>query len=687
MIRTLAAQEFRRLFATPLAWLILAGLQLILGWLFLGQVDAFLAVQPQFVELVNPPGVTEVVALPLFSSAALLLMLAAPLLTMRSIAGERRDRTFALLLSSPLSMSEIVLGKFAGLYAFLALTLLLPALMATSLALGGTIDGGLIAANLLGLLLLAGAFAALGLFISSLTTHPTLAAFGTFGFLLALWLVSLGALEPGSLVHGFSLLKHFESFNRGLLSSADAAFFVAFAVLFLALAIRRLELEAGGVTRRARLRHATLAGLAMLATVAVALLAQRYPQSWDITRNHRHSLSPATLKVLKQMPGPVSVTAYASPQDVELGDIRKFIHDFVADYRLVKPDLTLTFVDPAAAPEQAREAGIQANGELVLRYGKRHENLSSLNEQAFTNTLLRLTRNRPPALFLDGHGERRPGGSAPHDLGQFARQLANRGIKAQGLNLGGIAEIPRTTALVVIAGGQTELLPGEAEKLRSYLERGGNLLWLVEPGSLHGLQPLVETLGLSLPTGTLLDPQARREYAVPAALPGGYGRHAATAEFDLDTVFPLARPLSFNEGGGWRYTPLAETTPEAWAERDTPDEDAEFDPQRDIAGPATIAAALERQVEDRNQRVVVVGSAAFAANAYLGLGGNLDFALNLVNWLAGDDELIAIQPKTARDARLNLSRNYAIALMLGFLIVLPLLFLALGARVWWRRRQ
>ncbi|MBS4096428.1 MAG: GldG family protein [Sulfuricella sp.] len=426
--------------------------------------------------------------------------------------------------------------------------------------------------------------------------------------------------------------------------------------------------------------------VALLIAAGVAVLAQRYPQSWDLTRDHRHVLSATSKKVLKQMAGPVSVTAYASRQDIELGDVRKIIHDFVADYRLVKPDLTLTFVDPADAPQQARDAGIQANGELVLRYKNRSEHLTNLNEQAFTNTLLRLTRNRPPALFLDGHGERRANGGAPHDLGQFARQLANRGIKAQPLNLGSAPEIPRKSSLLVITGGQTDLLPGEAEKIRAYVERGGNLLWLVEPGPLHGYQPLVEALGLALPAGTLLDPQARGKYAVPAALVNSYGRHAATAEFDLDTVFPLARPLGFNESGGWHYAPLAETSAEAWVERDTPDANAEFDPQRDIAGPATLAAALERQVEDQTQRVAVIGSAAFASNAFLGLGGNLDLALNLVNWLAGDDDLIAIQPRAARDARLNLSKNAALAMLLIFLAGLPLAFLSAGSWVWWRRR-
>lgn len=687
MIRLLAFQELRRLFATPLAWLTLALLQVILGWLFLGQVDAYLAVQPQFVEIANPPGVTEVVAMPLFGSTAMLLMLAAPLLTMRAIAGERHERTLPLLLSSPISMAEIVLGKFFGLYVFLLLTLALPAAMACSLLLGGGVDGGLIVANLLGLALLAACFAALGLFASSLTAHPTLAALISLGLLLASWLASLGAMEPDSLLNGLSLLKRFETFNRGLLATPDAAFYLACAALFLALAVLRLALECGRRSRAAWLRHAVLALAALGVALALPWLAQRQPQSWDITANQRHALSPATLKVLGQLQGPVEVTAWASRQDAELGDIRKIIHDFVADYRRVKPDLTLSFVDPADAPREARAAGIQANGELVLRYGKRSEHLTLLNEQAFTNALLRLTRERPPALFLEGHGERATLGGAPHELGQFARQLAARGIQARPLNLAGLDAVPRKASLLVIAGGQNDLLPGETDKLTAYLEGGGNLLWLVEPGGLHGLQPLAEVLGLTLPSGTLIDPAARRDYAVPVVLSAGYGRHPATLEFDLDTVFPLARSLSFNEGHGWQWASLAESSAQAWMERDEADKNATFDAQRDIAGPLTFAAALERQVDDQSQRVVVVGSAAFAANAYLGLGGNLDFALNLVNWLAGDDALVAIQPRPARDTRLALSKGNANAMLVVFLGGLPALFLTAGTFIWWRRRN
>ncbi len=241
MILTLAAKELKSLFGSPLAWGVLAVLQALLAYVFLGQLDAYLSLQPRLTALANPPGVTEMVAVPLFGIAALVLLMATPLLSMRLIAGERRDRTLTFLFSAPLSLTEIVLGKFLGLLAFLAAVAALPALMALSLYAGGALDFGLVLANLLGLLLLAAAFAALGLFFSSLTASPTLAGISSLGAFLGLWVVNMAVTDPNSALHTLSLLKHFESFNRGLVDSADIAYFLVFAALFLAFTVRRLD--------------------------------------------------------------------------------------------------------------------------------------------------------------------------------------------------------------------------------------------------------------------------------------------------------------------------------------------------------------------------------------------------------------------------------------------------------------
>lgn len=243
MIVAVARKELRALFGSPLAWSVLAVLQALLAYIFLGQLDAYLSLQPRLTQIANPPGVTEMVAAPLFSAAALVLLMAVPLLSMRLIAGERRDRTLVFLLSAPLTLTEIVAGKFLGLLLFLAAVATLPLLMALSLYAGGTLDLGLILANFLGLLLLAAAFAALGLFLSSLTASPTVAGIASLGAFLGLWVINMAASDPDSALNTLSLLKHFESFNRGLIDTADIAYFLLFTALFLAFTVRRLDNE------------------------------------------------------------------------------------------------------------------------------------------------------------------------------------------------------------------------------------------------------------------------------------------------------------------------------------------------------------------------------------------------------------------------------------------------------------
>ncbi len=242
MIATIVAKELKILFASPLAWIVLGVLQGVLAWLFLNQVDAFLGVQAQLSQLANPPGVTEMVVTPLLGATAMILLVVAPILAMRLIAEERRNHTLPLLLSAPVSLGAIVAGKFFALWLFLCLVIALAAAMALSLLAGGMLDIGLLLAGLLGLVLLAGCFSALGLYFSSLTSHPAVAAIAGIGASLGLWLLDM-ATQDFVPLHGLSLLQHFERCNRGLLDTADLAYFLLFGATFLALTVQQLDRE------------------------------------------------------------------------------------------------------------------------------------------------------------------------------------------------------------------------------------------------------------------------------------------------------------------------------------------------------------------------------------------------------------------------------------------------------------
>ncbi len=245
-IFTIAARELRSLFLSPLAWSVLGVVQFIFAYIFLAQLNTFIQVQPQLANLENAPGATELIATPLFATSAIIFMLVIPLITMRVIAGERANNSLTLLFSAPLSMTEIILGKFFGVLGFLICMAVLLAAMPLSLGFSGTLDYGLLFSAWLGLLLLVASFTAIGVYMSSLTQQPVVAAISTFGILLMLWILdwssdkvsdpnATGALEY------LSILRHFEAMAKGLFSSADLMYFIIISASFLILSIRRLD--------------------------------------------------------------------------------------------------------------------------------------------------------------------------------------------------------------------------------------------------------------------------------------------------------------------------------------------------------------------------------------------------------------------------------------------------------------
>lgn len=241
MILTIAHKEFRSLFSIPSTWLILGVLQFIFALFFLARLDAFLQVQSQLAQFINAPGATSTVAAPLFGSVALIMMMLIPIFTMRLIAEERRNQTLTLLMSSPISDIHIVLGKFIGLMLFLLLISTSCTFMVLTLAAGTQLDTGLILTNVLGLLLLCASYAALGMYISSLTAHPAMAAIGALAIFFGLLLVDISTENYDTPWRVLAPTSHFQSFNIGLLNSADLIFFLLFCGFFLLLTMRRLH--------------------------------------------------------------------------------------------------------------------------------------------------------------------------------------------------------------------------------------------------------------------------------------------------------------------------------------------------------------------------------------------------------------------------------------------------------------
>jgi ABC-type uncharacterized transport system involved in gliding motility auxiliary subunit len=452
------------------------------------------------------------------------------------------------------------------------------------------------------------------------------------------------------------------------------------------------------ITRKSRLRFLaenlafTLLFLAALGLAA--WLSRQYAFQADWSYGQRNSLSAASAGLLKTLDKPLTFTAYARDER----DLREYIKNVIGRYQKLKPDITLGYVNPDTEPQAARTAGITADGQVIVTYGGRSETLSQLDEDAVSNAIQRLARSAERfVVFLSGDGERDPLGEHNFDLGDFGRQLQTKGFKVQSLNLAATPVVPQNTSVLVIAGPQAALLPGTAKLVRDYLQRGGNLLWLSDPGPLYGLEPLTEDLGIHFGAGTIVDLESQLfgiNDPTVVVVPSYDTTQAITKDFKTTTAYAAATDVEAGKGSGWKAEAFLQTLPRSWLETGKLQGQAVYDPKHgDKLGPLPLGVSLTRPVPGATgtapaeQRVAVIGDGDFLSNAYLGSGGNLDLGLNIFNWLAHDDRYINIDARPAPDLTLNLTAFAQAVIGFGFLLVLPVIFLVAGVTVWIRRRR
>ena len=244
-ILNIATTEFKRMFNSLFAWSVLAILHFILVMMFLSRVDEFVgSYQQQIATIENAPGATFFIVSPIYLWAGIIMLAVMPILTMRSFAEEKMNQTLTLLRSSPLSSIHIVLGKYLGILFFVILFIALLTLMPLAISVGTDVDWGMVASSSLGLFLLLASFAAAGVFLSSLTSQPVIAAMSSFGllmFLVVLYLSGSSQNNNSELFIYLSHFSHFETFVRGVIDTSDIVYYLLFIIGFLVLTVRKLD--------------------------------------------------------------------------------------------------------------------------------------------------------------------------------------------------------------------------------------------------------------------------------------------------------------------------------------------------------------------------------------------------------------------------------------------------------------
>ena len=442
--------------------------------------------------------------------------------------------------------------------------------------------------------------------------------------------------------------------------------------------------------RNIKIQNIIFLCLLLTAMTLIAWLSQKYQFQSDWTANQRNTLSTASIELLKKIDSEITITAFT--RDSNVSQYKTLIEDLVSKYQKHHKKIKLNFINPELDPATTRELNIRAEGEMIISITGRSEHLLSIKEQDLTNVLQRLIRSVNHSIFfLTGHGERIPEGKANHDYQLFNKSLKDKGIHVQLLNLSEKHAIPDNTSTLVIAGPRVNYLPGEVKLIQAFIAKGGNLLWLQEPGDLLNLLPLAEQLNLQFIKGVLVDTTTQM-LGIPAtsALAESYASHSISDEFKFGTLFPHSGGLKLidENNDDFIFTPLIKTTKKSWLETGTLQGEVAFNLGVDTLGPITLAFALERTLStDKKQRIVVISDSDFISNQFLGNLGNKEMGLRLFNWLSNDDNLITIPSSTSPDTQLILNNTSWAVIGLFFLIGLPIILISSGFIIWRKRRN
>jgi ABC-type uncharacterized transport system involved in gliding motility auxiliary subunit len=466
--------------------------------------------------------------------------------------------------------------------------------------------------------------------------------------------------------------------------------------------------------RRRQARYGALATTGVLAALAIAVgvnyVSARQNKRWDLTTSQQNSLSEQTVKVLQSLQQPVKFSVF--DRQTEFDRFRSRLDEYAYHSRQV----SVEYIDPDTRPVVAKQYEIQQYGTVVVEYMGRRERVTSDGEQELTNGLIKaLSDKQRKVYFLQGHGEKEPNDTERDGYSALSGMLRSDNYMVERLVLAQQKDVPTDATVVIVAGPTSDVLPAELDMLRRYLARAGKLMVLLDPPigakptPLSNLEALIKEWGVTLGNNVIVDVSgATNEPSIAVA--ATYPLHAITEQFATLTIYPVARTVEPVSGGtnGRTPTTIVETSRASWAESNFASlstgvaMDAEGG---DKAGPLSVAIAVSAPAGEEGAkpppdpaatpstnepkpetRVVVFGDSDFATNAYAGVPGNPNLFANAVNWLAQQENLIAIRPKPAEDRRVSMTPRQQTMAFLTSILFIPALVFAAGVFTWWRRR-
>lgn len=449
-------------------------------------------------------------------------------------------------------------------------------------------------------------------------------------------------------------------------------------------------------------RQARFGATSMLYTIVVIAilvlinwLGNRYNKTVDTTSNKRFTLSQETQKLVKNLKGDATITYIDKASN--FANARGMLDR----YKNLSPKIRVQYIDYQKQPTVARAYGLRYAGTAFVELGNRREEAKALTEEGITGAFLKDEKGVRKVCFVSGSHEHPLDDTENSGLSQFKTLLERDNYQAQSMTLLDKTAVPSDCNVLIIAGPTADYAPNEIAAIKSYVEGGGRVLFLLDPPIDFGrehvaenapLAGLLQSWGVTLDKDLVLEENPMGQlfgFGPEIPLVNNYESQPIVNDLKNSfTGFPVTRSLAVKNGDKTTVEKLFSTSDRAIATTKLNTNEVNPADPSNKKGPFVLGAAGSYNTGKANSpgRFVVIGNSGFLTNGMLGFQANRDLALNAVNWLSSDEDLISIRPKEAEDRRLNATQHQMNVFAYTDLIAIPLFIIVAGVTIFLKRR-
>ena len=650
------------------------------------------------------------------SSVYFVLLIVVPVLTMRSIAEEKRQKTDQLLLTAPVSIWKIVAGKYLAMFTVFLIPMAILCLYPLILLQFGSVSLPMAYTAILGYMLFGGCCLAIGLFLSAVTESQVIAAVLTFGALFFLnmstGIANLIGAEGvlGQILSAICIYQPFINFVQGIFDLTGVLYYLSVIALFLFLTIQLLYKKHGTY-------RASMSVFACVAAVLVNLIAVNLPSQYvkfDVSEQQLFTIGDQTAEILENLDEDIILYLIA-----QQGGEDSTLLELLERYEGLSGHITVETIDPVLYPNfvsQYTDESVSENSVLVAgqnrskvvdyydiyQYSVDYTTYSSTlsgfdGEGQITSAIDYVTAEEIPVLYtLTGHDEASLTAS-------LTSSIEKENIAIESLNLLTSETVPDDAEILLIYGPLSDISEDEKNKITDYMNQGGQVVYLrgYTDQETTNLDSLLSEYGVSLAEGIVLEGSSEHHlpnypyYLLPNINYSDYTADVSSRYVMLAFAEGLTESASSENGeeetedDGLYYESLLTTSDEAYAKVNMESQNLEME-EGDIAGPFDLGAVVTKTIDEETEAKLVV----FASETLLDeqvdsmvSGGNSTLFLNVLSQLVDHESTVSIEAKSLEVSYLTVTAGSAIFWGLLTILIIPLFLLSLGGVIWFQRRK